>query len=194
MLECDFNSPEGVLPKRVLGLLNDMTPPVLGTADDGVLVYLAGYVGSKAVRKFTGISNNPCKDCAIVTTVVPHDSRYTFLKAKQYTDLNLGEKGLKVPTIEMVNLITALECHFRTRIRAVIHTVDLGKRLFTSCMQIVGECSGVVCDKEMCKTSLVYMVKLFIRLRIHHILRTQNHRLSQPNQKRNRKFLKITHQ
>lgn len=158
-----------------------------------MLVYIAGYIADKVVGKFAD-PEGPCKECKVLSTHVPTDPRYTFLKDKQYTDLVLGEKGLKVPSTALVDLVVALEANFRKHINGVVHSVGLGKKLFTSGMEVVSECREVVCNKEECKTSLVYLVKLFNRIRINHMLRTQNRHISQPNQKRNRKFLKITHQ
>lgn len=158
-----------------------------------MLVYIAGYIADKVLGKFTD-PEGPCKECTLLSTHVPTDSRYTFLKDKQYTDLVLGEKGLKVPSTALVDLLTALESNFRKYISSVIHSVGLGEKLFTSSMEAVSECREVVCSREECKKSLVYLVKLFNRIRIHHVLRTQNRHISQPNQKRNRKFLKLTHQ
>lgn len=140
--------------------------------NENVLVYMAGYIGSKVVGKF-----GDCYECPLFTTAVSTipELRYTFLKEKQYTDLTLGEKGLKVPSTELVDFIIALESNFRRKIRSVIQTVGLGRKLFNSGMEVYNsECREVVCDKEKCKNTLVYMVKLFNRVRIHHILRTQN--------------------
>ena len=94
-------------------------------------------------------------------------------KTKQYTDLTLGEKGLKVPSTEFVDFIIALESNFRSKISSVIHTVGLGKKLLDRGMELyTSKCREVVCEKEKCKNTLVYIIKLFNRVRIHHILRT----------------------
>lgn len=135
------------------------------------MVYIAGYIADKVLGKFTD-AEGPCKECTLLSTHVPTDSRYTFLKDKQYTDLVLGEKGLKVPSTAPVDLLTALESNFRKYISSVIHSVGLGEKLFTSSMEAVSECREVVCSREECKNSLVYLVKLFNRIRIHHVLRT----------------------
>lgn len=186
MLPSHVDPTAGVLPQCVLDLLSGTSSVSVNTSDhDGnVLVYLAGYIGSKAVEKYSTE-----KECNILTTDVPDDPRYTFLSDKQYTDLNLGEKGLKVPSLAQVDLITALENNFRENMTLVIHTDGLGEKLFTSSVTLLSKCNRVVCDRK----TLVYMVKLFIRIRIHHVLREETRRLSQPNQKRNRKFLKMTH-
>lgn len=180
-------------PEVVLDLL---TKPLAQSSpafdhDGNVLVYIAGYIADKVLGNFTD-PEGPCKECTLLSTHFPTDSRYTFLKDKQYTDLVLGEKGLKVPSTALVDLLTALESNFRKRISSVIHSVGLGNKLFTGSMEVDSECREVVCSREECKKSLVYLVKLFNRIRIHHVLRTQNRRISQPNQKRNRKFLKLT--
>ncbi|CAM4574539.1 unnamed protein product [Leuciscus chuanchicus] len=104
--------------------------------DGNVLVYIAGYIADKVLGKFTD-PEGPCKECTLLSTNVPTDSRYTFLKDKQYTDLVLGEKGLKVPSTALVDLLTALESNFRKHISSVIHSVGLGKKLFTSSMEVV---------------------------------------------------------
>ncbi|KAL0172958.1 hypothetical protein M9458_020908, partial [Cirrhinus mrigala] len=68
---------------------SDINPPPFDH-DGNVLVYIAGYIADKVVGKFA--------DPEVLSTHVPTDPRYTFLKDKQYTDLALGEKGLKVPS------------------------------------------------------------------------------------------------
>lgn len=50
---------------------------------------------------------------SISTTDIPADSQYTFLKDKQYTELNLGEKSLKVASMALVDLVKALESNFQ---------------------------------------------------------------------------------
>ena len=176
------------LPEDVLDILDIPMPSAPAFHhNENVLVYMAGYIVSKVVGKFGN-----CTDCALFTTAdsTYTDSRYTFLRGKQYTDLTLGEKGLKVPSTEFVDFIIALESNFRSKISSVIHTVGLGKKLLDSGMELyTSKCREVVCEKEKCKNTLVYIIKLFNRVRIHHILRTQTRQLSQPKQKRNRKFL-----
>lgn len=180
------------LPDDVLDVL-DIPMPSVPTFqhNENVLVYMAGYIGKKVVGKF-----GSCTDCALFTTAdyTSTDSRYTFLRGKQYSDLSLGEDGLKVPSTEFVEFIIALETNFRHKISSVIHAVGLGEKLLNSGMEVyTSKCRDVVCKTEKCKNTLVYIIKLFNRVRIHHILRTQNRLLSQPKQKRNRNFLKQTH-
>ncbi|KAG5267415.1 hypothetical protein AALO_G00221490 [Alosa alosa] len=176
-------------PEVVLDLLTKPSAQSCPAFDHygNVLVYIA----DKVLGKFTD-PEGPCKECTCLSTHVPN-SRYTFLKDKQYTDLVLGEKGLKVPSTALVDLLTALESNFPKHISSIIQCWP-GKKIFTSSMEVVSECREVVCSREECKKSLVYLVKLFNRIRIHQVLRTQNRRISQPNQKRNREFLKLTHQ
>ena len=141
VLESDVKVPEGVLPKRVLDLLSEMRPAVSAASafdhDGNVLVYIAGLMASKVVRKFADSEYGPCKEYKILTTDIPADSQYIFLKEKQYADLQLGDKGLKVPSMALVDLVIALESNFRTNISSVIHTVGMGRKLFTCGMVLV---------------------------------------------------------
>ncbi|RXN21116.1 THAP domain-containing [Labeo rohita] len=116
-------------------LSSDINPPSFDH-DGNVLVYIAGYIADKVVGKFAD-PEGPCKECKVLSTHVPTDPRYTFLKDKQYTDLALGEKGLKVPSTALVDLVVALEANFRKHINGVVHSVGLGKKLFTSGMEVV---------------------------------------------------------
>ncbi|RXN12016.1 Transposable element P [Labeo rohita] len=116
-------------------LSSDINPPPFDH-DGNVLVYIAGYIADKVVGKFAD-PEGPCKECKVLSTHVPTDPRYTFLKDKQYTDLALGEKGLKVPRSALVDLVVALEANFRKHINGVVHSVGLGKKLFTSGMEVV---------------------------------------------------------
>ena len=98
------------------------------------MVYIAGYMASRVVRKFADNEDCPCKEYNTLTTDIPADSQYAFLKGKHYDDLQLGEMGLKV------DLVIASESNFRKNISSVIHTVGIGIKLFTSSMVIVCEC------------------------------------------------------
>lgn len=157
-----------------------------------MLVYIAGYIVNKLL-KVTG-PEGPCKDCKLLATHVPSDDRYSFLKGKQYADLQLGVKGLKVPRTELVDVMVALESNFLQNIACLIHSDGLGQRLFHRGMKAISDCREVVCQRDKCRKSLEYIVKLFNRIRVHHVLRVENQRLVQPKQKRNRKVVVLTHQ
>ena len=103
-----------------------------------------------------------------MTTGIPADSQNALLKDKQYADLNLGDKGLKVPSMALVDLVIS-ESNFRKNMSA--HSWDGCRKLFTSSMVIVSECRGV-CDTKNCKKSLIYMVRLYMDQ--NNILCTQN--------------------
>lgn len=57
---------------------------------------------------------------------VPNIPQYKHLIYKQHTDLNFGDKGLKLPGLVLANLITAPENNFRKIIATVIHTDGIG--------------------------------------------------------------------
>ena len=110
------------LPEDVLDILDIPMPSAPAFHhNENVLVYMAGYIVSKVVGKFG--------NCTLFTKAdsICTDSRYTFLMGKQYTDLTLGEKGLKVPSTEFVDFTIALESNLRSKISSVIHMVGLGK-------------------------------------------------------------------
>jgi len=97
-------------------VLSEMRPPVSAASafdhDGSVLVYIAGYLPSKVVEKYAYSEDGLCNECKILTTDIPADLQYAFHMDKQYDDLNLGEKGFKVPSMALVDLVIALESNF----------------------------------------------------------------------------------
>ena len=65
-------------------------PPNVTPKEGNIIVYLAGYVGRKAVLKFK------CKDCRALWKKhdeSSHSDLYTFINNKQYDDLTVGGGG-----------------------------------------------------------------------------------------------------
>ena len=69
-------------------------PPSVTPQEGNIIVYLAGYVGRKAVVKFK------CKDCTAVWKKhdeASHSALYTFINNKQYDDLTVGRGWVVLP-------------------------------------------------------------------------------------------------
>ena len=78
------------------GLLSGtFSAPVTSDHDGNIIVYLAGYLGNKAARKYK------VEASLLFATAVPADPWYNFLRDKQYSDLTLGENCLKVPRCDI---------------------------------------------------------------------------------------------
>ncbi|CAM4597040.1 unnamed protein product [Leuciscus chuanchicus] len=94
VLESDVNIPEGVLPKHVLDLLSEMRPPVSAAVafDNDGSVLV--YTAGYMASKVVG----------------------------KFADSEDGEKGLKVPSMALVDLVKALESNFQKKISSVIHS------------------------------------------------------------------------
>ena len=98
-------------------------PPSVTPQEGNIIVYLAGYVGRKAVVKFK------CKDCTAVWKKhdeASHSALYTFINNKQYDDLTVGRGGLFYPSTVLVDFITCLESVFREQVPLAIHRPKIG--------------------------------------------------------------------
>ncbi len=103
------------------------------------------------------------------------------------------EGGLLIPSAAMVNLVIDLEKVIRRKKPLVINTKGVGSALFASCMCVVQQHDSITCYQKRCDVFTRFVVKLYVRIRIHHFLKEESRRMSQPKQKRNRKFLKVAH-
>ena len=121
-------------------------PPNVTPQEGNIIVYLAGYVGRKAVLKFK------CKDCRALWKKhdeSSHSDLYTFIN-KQYDDLTVGGGGggggggLFYPSTVLVDFITCLEspCHPQAKNRPSFHVQGEGclqhfqRNMFEHCVHI----------------------------------------------------------
>ena len=115
-------------------------PPNVTPQEGNIIVYLAGYVGRKAVLKFK------CKDCRALWKKhdeSSHSDLYTFINNKQYDDLTVG--GLFYPSTVLVDFITCLESVFREQVPLAIHRPKIGLH-FMSKVKDASSISSVICS------------------------------------------------
>ena len=166
-------------------------PPNVTPQEGNIIVYLAGYVGRKAVLKFK------CKDCRALWKKhdeSSHSDLYTFINNKQYDDLTVGGGGGGGGgggTV-LVDFITCMESVFREQVPLAIHRPKIGLHLMLK-VKDASSISSVTCSNIVCTSAQSYMVQLYFIVRIHHLLREQNRQIQRPNAKRNRKTLKLMH-
>ena len=83
-------------------------PPNVTPQEGNIIVYLAGYVGRKAVLKFK------CKDCRALWKKhdeSSHSDLYTFINNKQYDDLTVWGGGLHVMSkVKDASSISSVTC------------------------------------------------------------------------------------
>ena len=119
-------------------------PPNVTPQEGNIIVYLAGYVGRKAVLKFK------CKDCRALWKKhdeSSHSDLYTFINNKQYDDLTVGGGGggLFYPSTVLVDFITCLESVFREQVPLAIHRPKIGLH-FMSKVKDASSISSVTCS------------------------------------------------
>ena len=137
-----------------------------------------------------------CEICYSICTlsredVEANEACYFFLNRKQYADLDSG--GLVLPSPPFLDFVKEMEVVLRKHMPIVINQPDVSKHLFALCAPVVDQGKELFCGSDPCESTLVYIMQLYIRTRIHHVLRKENRRIQMPNQKRNRKFLKLSY-
>jgi hypothetical protein len=159
-----------------------LSPPQFSVVEGNIIVYLAGYLVRKALKKFPG-----CSSC--VETIVSTESKLSistlFLNAKLYDD----SCHLLRPTSPVIEFVSRLEKVFRN-LTPRFHTSGV----MQSFIQAVGDsvdCSMGCCDAHM--DTEKYVVQLFFIVRINHYLRDQNKDFKETKRRRNRKMMKLIH-
>ena len=157
--------------------------------DSNVVSYISGYLIKKTFDKFK------CDSCYDLQTqnrsVLQSDNNFLFIKHKMYKDLS--SKGLAIPSNNFLGVFKKCECKVRQFMPLVVNNNGIAYRLFQLCYDEMKQLPVVHCGEDMCIKSIHYMLKLFIKIRIYHVVKEENRRISQPNMKRNRKFMKVTH-
>ena len=115
---------------------------------------------------------------------------FLFIKHKMYKDLS--SKGLAIPSNNFLSVFKKCEYKCRQFMPLVVNNNRVALRLFQLCYDEMEQLPVVHCGEDMCIKSIHYMLKLFIKIRIYHVVSEENRRISQPNMKRN-KFMKVTH-
>ena len=180
-----------VIPEEVLSALvvggADMT---LDLQDTNVLVFLAGFLAKRMMTKVNG-----CQECRLSLTVAKEDvladPRYTYLHKRKYAGLGL-EGGLLTPSSDLLSQMEIMVVTFRKHIPLVINTANICQTIYALLTPKL-DVSKLSCGTKACALHIPSFIKIYIHLRVHHIVRCENNIIAQPNFKRNRKFLKVTH-
>ena len=156
--------------------------------ESNILAYIGGYIAKKCKARFV-----TCKGCRAITTSMNLEAEHLdFMQEKQYEHLELTDKGLTVPSNILVDAVIELETIFRNNFPFIVHHEKVRGRLFTKAMENQ-KFQLLKCEIEGCNKLKSFVGNLFFGLRIHHALKLQNRSFSKPNQKRNRKALKLLH-
>ena len=146
---------------------------------DNAMAYVAGYLLRKTFQK------HKCEKCAILADESGDLEKKVFLMFKAYDSDTSIYSGLIVPSVQMLQFANKVEEKFISFFNDIKQTTGVGKELLSI---LVKENLDVPCtdfDK-------VFLLKLFIRMRIHYSLKYVNRELVATKRK-NRKYIKIVH-
>ena len=147
---------------------------------------MAGYLLLK-------VPVSDCDECSeqLILPRLPAPSQemsfYTFVHEKTYKEGG----SLVLPTLTMANFVEHLETMFCAIFEGIIHMSFVLNRL---CKSAEEYCKFLSCKQEKCSVRIRSMVKLYMKVRIHHALKMSNMNNSENKSgKRNRKMLKCSH-
>ncbi len=177
-----------VQAERVPGseLASICTPPP-SLPLQNVAAYMAGYL----VRKFK-IKCTKCKEFLKINCLPEssEDSIYEFLRCKTYKETGC----LVYPSEMFTKFFQNLEATFNLTFPSIMHKVGLIGSLCKSCEHFVDRLYlQTECDNDACKVTLHNIVKLYIKVKVHHVLKMNNIEKITSSNKRNRKILKLMH-
>ena len=155
----------------------------LSLPEENVAAYIGGYIIRKASKKFN------CGSCSAKWTSVNlngTDDQLVFLSAKEYSD----GSSLVTPSSAMIDLVCAMEAMFKHTFHCICHNDKLRCKLVTQARSL-SIASQAFCGSQACENSILYIINLFMTIRIHHAIRQQNLALTAKGQKRNRKAMKF---
>ena len=171
----------------------------LSDVDANIVYYLSGYISQKINKRYN------CPKCSVAyersrnkASEQQKTSAEKYALFVQLKTFAWAKHGLTIPSLSMFKLCESIE----RIVQMNIETLSTGKNV----MSYVRECiyQGVdadsyeldsVCEDHMCGT-VGYIIRLYLRVRIHHFVRIRNRELKQyaaPKPKRNRKAKKIVH-
>ena len=139
------------------------------------VTYVAGYLVKKCLKKHS------CQICMkqLIVDGLSSDTQLLCL-FKEYDD----KERLITPAAMFVDYVANIETIFVNEFKSNTSKVGIGKYLLSILPQFtISQCS--------CFPS-VYLLKLFIKMRIHYALKFGNREL-QSGKKKNKKYLKVSH-
>ena len=144
------------------------------------MTYVSGYLLKKCLTK------HPCDMCRrTCTTTSIDDSSQLFCMFKTFEGIDNGG-GLTVPQDMFVQHVTQMEDIFINEFNKSIHRKNIGSYL---CAQMPA------LPKTYLKCQnfpVTYMIKLFVKMRLHYALKFGNQELTAKNRK-SRKYIKVQH-
>jgi hypothetical protein len=159
-----------------------MKPPT-SLPEQNVEAYMAGYLLRKAKMKDCDICRNQ-----LIYSTPPQTELYSFFTKKAYK----LENTLVYPTESFVEFIENLEVIFVRVFDAVKYMSGVLVRLCKN-VEHTGK-DFLECDSSACNAKLYAMMKLYLKVRLFHALKTSNRsNKSKKGVKRNRKMLKLQH-
>ena len=114
-------------------------------------------------------------------------SVYEFVKKKTYQEMGC----LIYPTMAMVSFVENLERIFCASFEQIIYMPFILTQL---CKTADEECQFLTCQEMKCILKVKNMVKLYMKVRIHHALKRSNmQNVEDKGTKRKRKMVKLSH-
>jgi hypothetical protein len=148
---------------------------------ENAITYVTGYLLKKSLQQ------HQCQICSkeLVNNDQLDSSSKLFTYFKAY-DNNKGLfGGLKVPTADFVEYIQKIEDLFMQNFPRLMTKNGIGKHLVDLLPRFFAPC----CDQFPSE----YLVRLFVRMRIHYAVKFGNRDIRNTKRGKNRKFFKVTH-
>lgn len=167
-----------------------LMPTTSSIPEQNALYYVAGYVCKNY------LAHHNCSSCARLLT----DTRaaynddasksYAYFKAYDHSKGDFG--GLTSPSENFINYLRLCEDVFANNFMTLMHKNKIHETMFYKVVCLVDQ--SWFADNSTCGGNLHVIVRKYITMRIRYSVKFFNDTLSkQPNNKRNRKILKVSH-
>jgi hypothetical protein len=181
---CYFSNSSELEPSHQNDQMQSETEPDI--LEINSLAYVAGYL----IKKFS--QKNACQECKKLQIDTKDkqqlNDKYTFIKNKQYSSL---EHGLLVPSERFLSLAEPLNKIISKDLDS-FSPYTSAKKITKLCLTEIAKHQPVTCGTAPCHETLLSVVQLFIKVKIHFSVKLLNQSLKKPKVN-NKKLLKITH-
>ena len=148
---------------------------------DNATTYVSGYLLKKCFEKH---SCQTCYSVLVNNRLDSSDKLLCYFKAYETTKQPFG--GLTIPHVSFTEYITKAEKLFVDTFLKIISKPSIGKQLIS----IIPKFQIKECGHFPSK----FLVELFVRMRLHYIIKFGNRDLTQAKRKgKNRKYFKVSH-